>query len=82
MKKQLNLFIDEEDHAILVKEVGKRMNETGKYLSLVSVAYDLLKPEIARLNGQTPSEDNIQDSKQDDKQDSSQIASAFDKIDF
>ena len=75
MSRQVNLWITDEDYKILVKEAARRQLETGKIVKIATLASELVKPAIARLNGQTPSEDNIQESKQDDKQ--SKLANEF-----
>lgn len=79
---QVNMSINDEHYAILVKEAARRQLESGKIVKIASVAYELLRPEIAKLNGQAPSEDDIQDTNPDDKQERSQLASAFDNIDI
>ena len=85
MKKQVNIYIEEEDYTLLMKEIANRMITKGQNISMSSLMYELMKPAISKLNGQTPSEDNIQETKQidepiDSKQ--SKLAEDFAKIDF
>ena len=57
---QVNMTIDDERYAILVREVGRRMTASGKILKLSTLAAELLNPAIDNLNGQTPTQDSEQ----------------------
>ena len=64
---QVNMTIDDERYAILVREVGRRMTASGKILKLSTLAAELLNPAIDNLNGQTPTQDSEQEDKPADK---------------
>ncbi len=48
--KQVNVSLPDEVYEILVKEVGKRMVETGEVFTVSALAANLLMPEINNLN--------------------------------
>jgi len=52
--QQVNLTITDEDHAILIRESGKYMMETGKIKKVATLAYELLRPAIVALNDSKP----------------------------
>ncbi len=79
---QVNMWMDDEHYAALIKEAGKRMANTGKITKVSSLAYELLKPAIHNLNGNSPP---IKDTNSDDKQvkePKSDLADTFDQIDI
>ena len=73
----LNMTITDEEYKLLVMEAGGRMAATGKWLATTTLAYELLKPQIAKLNGGPPPQDNKQDAEQEDNL----LTQAFDDLD-
>ncbi len=71
--KQVNMTIADEDFTVLVIEAAKRQLESGNIIRVSSLAYDLLKPTIANLNG-TPIKAPQQDSNSVDKQDNEPVS--------
>ena len=76
--KQVNLTITDEDHAKLVVEAGKRQVESGKIIRISSLAYELLKPTIASLNNNPPTDTPTEKQTQDDKQEETHPLAALD----
>ena len=72
MMKQVNLTLSDEEYEVLVREAGKRMVVSGKWLAVTTLTYELLKPVIANINGSTPTETPNNDSEQDNEQDNEQ----------
>jgi hypothetical protein len=48
--KQVNVSLPDDLYEILVREVGKRMVETGEVFSVSALAADLLVPKIKSFN--------------------------------
>ena len=63
MAKQVNLVVDDDIYAEMVREAGKRQLESGSICSIASLAKEIFTPAArARYNGHNPI-----DNKQDDK---------------
>jgi len=72
--KQMNLTMNDEEYETLVKEAGKRMMESGKWLAVTTLTHELLKPIIANLNGSMPPQEPTNDSEQDEEQETNPFA--------
>ena len=62
--KQVNVWLTDEVHIELVKEAGRRMQTTGKYVTISRLAADIII-ESVNSNGSQPTKDAIQDSELD-----------------
>ena len=81
--KQVNLTMTDEDYKALVVEAGKRQLETEKVCRVATLAYDLLKPTIASLNGNaSPQDANPIETPQTNSKDGEQLNNAFANLDI
>ena len=76
--QQVNLTITDEDHAILIRESGKYMMETGKIKKVATLAYELLRPAIAALNSDSAPGENPKIESKENNKDGEQSKGAFD----
>jgi hypothetical protein len=80
MMKQVNMYLRDEDYELLVREVGKRMADTGKLVKVATLAHELLRPALDNLrNGNSPAS---QDNKQEAPAPKSKLAMDFASIDI
>jgi hypothetical protein len=80
MMKQVNMYLRDEDYELLVREVGKRMADTGKLVKVATLAHELLRPALDNLrngNGQVS-----QDIEQEAPAPKSKLAMDFASIDI
>jgi hypothetical protein len=55
MAKQVNLVVDDDVYAEMVREAGKRQLESGSICSIASLAKEIFTPAArARYNGHNP----------------------------
>jgi len=81
--KQVNVTMKDKEYEVLVREIGKRMHESGKLTRIGTLAYELLKPSIAKLNGDKPTKDAKQDAPPiENPETKSKLAQDFANLDF
>ena len=76
--KQVNIYVTDEEHAALVREAGRLMQDTGKDMPIGRLAGTLIKPIIASLNNDTPTNTPTEKQTQDDKQEEPHPLAALD----
>ena len=87
--KQVNITITDEQHEILVKEIGNRMAVSGKLITIGKLARELIGPAINGINGSQPTNKPIKNPEIKDVQvnkeadeTASQLAVDFGKLDI
>ena len=76
--KQVNLTITDEEYELLVVEAAKRQSQLRKVIRISSLAHELLKPIIASLNNNPPTDTPTEKQTQDDKQEEPHPLAALD----
>ena len=83
MMKQVNITMTDEDYEVLVVEAAKLQVESRKVYRVATLAYELLKPTIASLNGNTsPQDANQEETPETNSKDGEQLNNAFADLDI